>query len=68
MKTLTFDEACSIVAKKYELGTILVTGHREKYWTEAAEIYAQSAKAEAWVSVKERLPENESISYLFPQY
>jgi len=43
---MTFEEACSEVAKKHKLGTKLVTGHRVGYFAEAAELYAASLKAE----------------------
>lgn len=38
MKTL--DECQSVVARKYGLGSSLVTGHRKTYFDEAAEMYA----------------------------
>lgn len=40
----TYKECCIVVAKKYELGSKLVTGHLCKYREEAAEMYADQFK------------------------
>ena len=41
---MTFGEAANIVAKKNELGTTLVTGHKASYFQEAAELYCLEEK------------------------
>jgi len=39
---MTYENALKIVAEKYKLGTTLVTGHKAKYFEEAAMLYANS--------------------------
>lgn len=36
---VTFKECCEMIAKKYNLGKTLVTGHKYSYFEEAAELY-----------------------------
>jgi hypothetical protein len=45
---MTFGEAANIVAKKNELGTTLVTGHKASYFQEAAELYCLEEKKRVW--------------------
>ncbi len=40
-RLLTYEEAKSMVAKKYKLGSTLVTGHKAIYFEEAAKLFAR---------------------------
>lgn len=42
----TYKQCCSQVAIENKIGTTLVTGHRSKYWEQAAEMYAKELKEE----------------------
>lgn len=42
----SYKQCCSQVAIENKIGTILVTGHRSKYWEEATEMYARELKDE----------------------
>lgn len=54
-RLLTYEEAKSMVAKKFNLGSTLVTGHKAIYFEEAAKLFArvcdcamQSSKGRRW--------------------
>jgi len=61
-KPLNIEQCCNKVAVKYDLGKTLVTGHREKYWLEAAELYKDSA-LDAQKEIRSQLSEHLAIIY-----
>ena len=42
----SYQECCSEVAKKHNIGENLVIGHGPEYWTEAADLYTQALHKE----------------------
>ena len=61
----TFKQCKAEVAKKYGLGETLVTGHMVKYFDEAAELYAESARRE--IALDELAKEGQAIEKIDPE-
>ena len=59
----TYAECCHDVAVKYGLGKTLVAGHLPKYFSEAAEMYADQFKIVIDALSKKRPMEWTTVSY-----